>query len=515
MQDLELNVTIQGAEMFYYYIRSLLELGKVDRGLELAKNMFYKTLQYLHNEITLFFSVAYAYALMNKGLYHEMLQLEKDSSNIIKNLISSSDDTAILIIIALFKNIIGNAYLLTAKLDLAYDYYKESLELRKNLQDESFIADSLLNIGLVFFNKGEYDKALNYEGQALEKYKKVNDKYGILNTTVNIAVLLYHQGKLDYVEKIINENLGLATSYKNIKFISAFYQLLGDIYENKGNLSDAIENFEKSYKMKEVLGNKKLLGDILTSIGYLYIEKNDYLNAIEYLDKALHDYKASGSTPGLIIATFWKFWIYYNLEQKNKMNQILKELENFATSNNDQRTNQIYLVAKVITMYQNNNSQIDESMANNLQGILDEDKIIDIRLSMLAITILCSYKICKLKAHDNEELKSEIDSIIDTIYNLGFENKSYKYMVISFILKTKFNLILGNIENSFESLKKGLEIAEKYELKRLMDEIKREEEKLLEKIDLWYTGIPVTPPLAEKIEESIILDYLKEIMKVL
>lgn len=482
--------------------------------MNLSKSKFDTALEKSINEITLWYGITYAYALMNKGLLKDILVIEQKVIPIIK-ILTQADNASLesISLIALFKNSIGNAYLLTNDLEPAYRYYSESLTLRERLNDSSSIADSILNIGLVHYYKGEYELALDHEKRALEKYKEINDKFGVLNTTVNLAVLLYNQGKWDDSIEIINESMELAISYKNIKFVSALYQILGDIYENKGDFDKAIESLNQSYRLKEKLNNPKLLGDISISLSHLYIEKNDSKAALEHIHKALRYYTISGDGSGIIIGLFWQFWIYIGSGNKTQIEQSFLELQEQCTNSNNQRTNQILLVAHALYSLYHDNSAIDEIASTQLKTMLDNDKIIDIRLSIIAITLLCTFKLYELKQRDEKSLEKEILSIIESIYALGLKINSYKFMVLSYILQMKFNVITGNIEKSFEALKKGLELAGKYDLNRLIEDLKDEETELTQKIERWYGEIPINPPLAEKIDESNILDYLKDAMK--
>ncbi|MBW8060808.1 MAG: tetratricopeptide repeat protein, partial [Solirubrobacterales bacterium] len=71
-------------------------------------------------------------------------------------------------------NNIGYIYNLQGNPDKALEYYLQSLEIRKEINDKRGIAESLNNIGAIYKNQGNPDKALEYYLQSLEIQKEIN-----------------------------------------------------------------------------------------------------------------------------------------------------------------------------------------------------------------------------------------------------------------------------------------------------------------------------------------------------
>ena len=166
LDDLE---SIDQSIICYCYVRSLLELGSIDKAMNLAKYRYKRSLKSKYLELRLYDIVTYAYALMNNGFYQAMTNLELEGNeNSIKLLADKEKNNEFLEVITLFKNVIGNAFLLTNSLDRALEYHKDCLGIRKRIPDnDTFIADSLLNLGIIYFLQGNYDHAFDYEAQAL------------------------------------------------------------------------------------------------------------------------------------------------------------------------------------------------------------------------------------------------------------------------------------------------------------------------------------------------------------
>lgn len=135
-------------------------------------------------------------------------------------------------------------------MDIALEYYKNSLEIRKKFEAYILISLShcdiadLLLLNLDFTNAIiNYDKALNIK---LKYFGKVNEE--------------------------------VARIYFNVGFI----------YEETGNYDRAIENYLKSYEIYKSLNiRQSILADILLKIGGCYNNKKDKMNSHFYNKSAL------------------------------------------------------------------------------------------------------------------------------------------------------------------------------------------------------------------------------------
>ncbi|MBW8060807.1 MAG: tetratricopeptide repeat protein, partial [Solirubrobacterales bacterium] len=108
--------------------------------------------------------------------------------------------------IAISLNNIGRIYYNQGNPDKSLEYYLQSLEIRKEINDKQGIASSLNNIGVIYYNQGNpdkvypverdslFNKALEYYLQSLEIRKEINDKQGIAMSLNNIGSIYNNQG---------------------------------------------------------------------------------------------------------------------------------------------------------------------------------------------------------------------------------------------------------------------------------------------------------------------------------
>ena len=81
--------------------------------------------------------------------------------------------------------------------DLALEYYRQALPIRREVGDRAGEATTLNNIGLVYDGLGERSQALEYYRQALPIRREVGDRAGEAVTRYNIAMIHRQLGELD------------------------------------------------------------------------------------------------------------------------------------------------------------------------------------------------------------------------------------------------------------------------------------------------------------------------------
>jgi tetratricopeptide (TPR) repeat protein len=179
-----------------------------------------------------------------------------------------------------------------------------------------------------YLKTGDYQRAIEAGQRAVELYPQNVDAYFCLGKAY------YETGQIDLAIDNLKKAESYATKDYNLMFI---YNHLGNNYEKKGDLDNALFYHSKSLNLAKKLGNREMeatelnniavifhdKGDLdkaleyykeslrlktdekdkdsnYNNIAYIYIDKGDYKSAIEYFKKALEiderygDYHASG-----------------------------------------------------------------------------------------------------------------------------------------------------------------------------------------------------------------------------
>ncbi len=163
-------------------------------------------------------------------------------------------------------NSLGVAYTHSAEFDSAIVNHFNCLSLREKESDLSNIAETLNNIGVLYYEIGNYLKALDYLKQSKETLGKVADQYFMDNIHVNIG--LCNIELKDYHNAITHFNTGLSICKNNCepeRLMEANYGL-GIAYFYLRDFENAKYYLNEAYRLSS---SKNWLEFRLKSILYL------------------------------------------------------------------------------------------------------------------------------------------------------------------------------------------------------------------------------------------------------
>ncbi|MCP4136877.1 MAG: tetratricopeptide repeat protein, partial [bacterium] len=163
----------------------------------------------------------------------------------------------------------------------------KSLKIKEERGDRSGIANTLGNIGNIYYRQGNYPQALEYNQKALKIYEEIGYKKRIANTLNNMGDVIREQGNypkaLEYYQKVLKitteiaDHQGLASALNNI----------GNIYNTQGNYPKALEHYQKSLKIAEEMGDRRKISSSYNLLGSFYLIKRNYKTALSYTLKSL------------------------------------------------------------------------------------------------------------------------------------------------------------------------------------------------------------------------------------
>jgi tetratricopeptide (TPR) repeat protein len=196
-------------------------------------------------------------------------------------------------------NNIGFIYKNQGDMLKALEYYHKSLRNLEEIKDKKGIAYSLNNIGFIYDNQDDITKALECYQRSLKIQEEVKDKEGIATSLNNIGGIYYKQKELsaalDYwlkglaIREEINDQEGVATTLNNI----------GGIYNSQGSAKDfgtsernslltkALDYYQKSLKIKEVIHDKKGIATALNNIGSVMFKMGQTSDALNYAFRSI------------------------------------------------------------------------------------------------------------------------------------------------------------------------------------------------------------------------------------
>jgi len=181
------------------------------------------------------------------------------------------------------------------------DYGEQAVELSKELDYETGLAESYNYLGINNSVLGNYDKSIVYFGKALDIYKEVNDSSGISQQLSNLGTISNYQSKfvksLDYHQ----QSLAIAESIQSKNRIAKQLGNIGTIYNNLKEFDKARQFFQRALDILKKTDDKKSISRQLGNIALSYNYLKDYDKALEYYNQAYEIDKQLGNKKGIAI----------------------------------------------------------------------------------------------------------------------------------------------------------------------------------------------------------------------
>ena len=188
---------------------------------------------------------------------------------------------------------LAKAYFLSNQLIKSEQTYLKTLQ--NNLNNYNKIT-AYEGLGDVYSKTKQYEKAKTNYNKALSLAKENNVAPKITDLNSKLAVVFALQGKNDEADKRFKNSLQLANK-ENAKRSLKEQQKVADFYNKSRRYDEEISLRKESLKNAEDIAtdDKESLVDSITSqkinykIGNAYFEKEDFEEAIPYLEKSIND----------------------------------------------------------------------------------------------------------------------------------------------------------------------------------------------------------------------------------
>jgi len=220
-------------------------------------------------------------------------------------------------------NNLGLIYNKLGKSDLALEYNLKSLEIEEKAGNDMGVAKSYCNIGNLYFEMEKNNIALEYFNKCLTMYEELNDPEGLADILNNIGIVYDEEGKydiaLDYYlsslaqEELLQDPSGIATTCNNI----------GLAYYNLGSFDLAFNYLNRSLKLTQDIGEQYGIANSYFNLSRIHLAQGNETEALKLLNRSLRI--AEQIKAGDILMSSYKLLS----ETYASMNNYAKALENF------------------------------------------------------------------------------------------------------------------------------------------------------------------------------------------
>ncbi|MHA2171875.1 MAG: tetratricopeptide repeat protein [Candidatus Kariarchaeaceae archaeon] len=366
------------------------------------------------------------------------------------------------------KKLKGINYRFNGELDLAYEYFSESLSEFKNVNAHAKVGELLNYIGLVHHDKGELNEAWNYYIKSLEIRDLTEYIGSIAESFFNLGRIQIERGELDSALEYQMQSLEMSTEYGDERIIAKNYDIIGLIYHNKGQIEAAFEYYSKSLAIKRELGN-----DLETS---------------------------------------WTLYRTLDLVISSKIAKVFQvfydELETLNRRNPESKFISLHYSLIRARKLKESSRTVQRAEAQQLFQEIMNEEIVDFELTINAMLNLCEELLGELKQTGNEEILDELIDLFVKLAAVAQEQNSFSLIIEIYILQSKLALLELDITKAQNYLSQALTLAEDRGLRQLAVKISNQYDNLLDQISNWTDLHQKETSLTERVQRAELEQYV-------
>jgi len=214
-----------------------MEIGEYDKAIEELKKSMEMALKNDLNDRYLIASTYLASVWGRLKQYDKGIEIQQKA---LQKLNILKDSTSI----AIIQNNIASNYLRAGNLDSAEFYYEKALVIDRLKQKEREVANSLLSLSEIYFQRNELNKSQKTVIESIEIYKKNSTTSSLSLAYAILAKINAELNNFDRAKLYMNDALLLAIQTNSRNLISSAYLESSKIYKKAGDLSNAFKYME-------------------------------------------------------------------------------------------------------------------------------------------------------------------------------------------------------------------------------------------------------------------------------
>lgn len=185
-----------------------------------------------------------------------------------------------------------------SRLDVAAQYWRQSLLIAQKNGDRQREEQALLNLGLAYLYLSDYNRAIEYYQQSLKIARELGNRTKEGVALGGLARAYIDSGNYSQAIEYYQQSLRIARELGERQQEGIALSGLGRAYTDLGNYSQAIEYYQQSLSIARSLKNAREEGIALDGMGNIYQVLGDYVTAIEYHQRALAIKRNMGNRAG-------------------------------------------------------------------------------------------------------------------------------------------------------------------------------------------------------------------------
>ena len=170
---------------------------------------------------------------------------------------------------------------------IAREHLQRAYDASMVLSDSHGMITTLLHLGEIAQNQGNYEQAEAYWQDALELAREVGDSERISALLNDLGWVMWKRGEYAEAEVYLQEGLIIARELDDKKRISGILKVLGSVVGSRGDYAQEIEHLKEGLALARQIGDRDQICAILINLGVTAGEQGDHVQAETYFKEGL------------------------------------------------------------------------------------------------------------------------------------------------------------------------------------------------------------------------------------
>ncbi len=154
-------------------------------------------------------------------------------------------------------------------LEMARQFYEESLAIRRRLNDQRNITKGLINLGAIARSRGSYAEARAYQKEAVAILRQLNDRWPLATALNNLGNVSLDMGHIVDARRYLEEAVAIQREIGHRWFLGNALNNLANVTREQGDFSTAENLYRESVRIYRELNDRWALSYLLEDIGTL------------------------------------------------------------------------------------------------------------------------------------------------------------------------------------------------------------------------------------------------------
>ncbi|MGZ3630746.1 MAG: tetratricopeptide repeat protein [Ktedonobacteraceae bacterium] len=155
------------------------------------------------------------------------------------------------------------------------------------LNDSHGITTTLLYLGEIAQNQGNYEQAVTYWQEGLQLAHEVGDSERTSALLNDLGWVIWKRGEYAEAEAYLEEGLMIARRLDDKKRISGLLKVLGSVVGSRGDYNQEKVYLQEALAIARQIGDREQICSILINLGVIAGEQGDYVQAEDYFQEGL------------------------------------------------------------------------------------------------------------------------------------------------------------------------------------------------------------------------------------